>query len=324
MIDFNKTFLNQEAKIYECTADKIISLKDGSFLPIKGKEASIYSKNFQLKFKLNFKNELADVLQLKTNEILLLIADYYANYLLLYDDKTFKLISKISDFHNESAGVERMFELSNSTLALCFSASYGINIFERNNNDFKYLKTIDTKYCCYSACEIDNSNIAYNCTFNYKCEEYDICFSHNDKCIKDLCITCSRDSLYFFRKKNLLLANGMECTYVIDLNKYELINSFTIEDQLFYHNDKTLCLIDDYIIIPGCKYKIFVLKWNERNKKSELINSFNFDDSIKVSEKEDDNLRWQFIQNSRLLFLNKKIYIYRIKGKIGEFNLFYE
>ena len=62
MIDFNKTFLNQEATIYECPADKIISLKDGSFLSIKGKEASIYSKNFQLKFKLNFKNELADVL----------------------------------------------------------------------------------------------------------------------------------------------------------------------------------------------------------------------------------------------------------------------
>ena len=116
----------------------------------------------------------------------------------------------------------------------------------------------------------------------------------------------------------------MECTYVIDLNKYELINSFTIEDQLFYHNDKTLCLIDDYIIIPGCKYKIFILKWNEKNKKLELINSFNFDESIKVSEKEDNNLRWKFIQNSRLLFLNKNIYIYRIKGKIGEFNLFYE
>ena len=324
MIDFKKTFLHQEAKIYECLSEKLISLKDGSFLSIYEKEASIYDKNFQLKFKLKFKNNLVDVLQLQTNEILLLIADYSANSLLLYDNKTFKLKSKMDNFHNDYYGVERMFELSNSTLALCFSASYGINLFERSDKDYKYLKTIDTKYSSYSACEIDNNNIAYNCTINYKCGEYDICFSHNDKCIKDLCLTCSRDSLYFFRKKNLLLANGRKYTYVIDLNKYELINTFTIEDQLFYYLDKTLCLIDDYIIIPGRKYKIFILKWNEENKKLELINSFNFDDSIKINEKEDDNLSWQFITNSRLLYLNKKIYIYRINGKIGEFNLFYE
>ena len=327
MIDFNKTFLNQDAKIYECPAEKIISLKDGSFLSINDNEASIYDKNFQLKVKLKFKNKLADVLQLKTNEILLLIADYRDNYLLFYNEKTFKLISKIDDLHNKYAGAERMFELSNSTIALCFSASYDINIFEKRNNDYKYLKTIDTKYSSYSACEIDNNNIAYNCTLNYKCGEYDICFSHNDKCIKNLSLSCSRDSLYFFRKKNLLLANGSIYTYVIDLNKYELLSAFTLEDSFFYHNvDKNLCLIDDYIIIPGCKYKIFILKWNEVNKNLELINSFNFDDSIKINEEkeEDNNFIWYFTNNSRLLFLNKKIYIYRIKDKIGEFNLFYQ
>ena len=62
MIDFNKTFLNQDAKIYECPAEKIISLKDGSFLSINDNEASIYDKNFQLKFKLKFENILVDVL----------------------------------------------------------------------------------------------------------------------------------------------------------------------------------------------------------------------------------------------------------------------
>ena len=132
MIDFNKTFLNQEAKIYKCPADKIIPLKNGSFLSINQKEALVYDKNFQFKLKLKFKHKLADVLQLKTNEILLLIADYEENYLLLYNEKTFKLISKINDFHNKNDGAERMFELSNSTLALCFSASYGINIFEKS------------------------------------------------------------------------------------------------------------------------------------------------------------------------------------------------
>ena len=99
-----------------------------------------------------------------------------------------------------------MFELSNSTLALCYSASYWINLFKKNNNDFKYLKTIVTKYSSYWACEINNNNIAYNCTFNYKCGEYDICFSHNDKYIENLFLTCSRDSLYFFKIKNLLLS----------------------------------------------------------------------------------------------------------------------
>lgn len=326
MIDFNKTFSNDDAKLYKCPAYKIISLKDGSFLSIYYNEASIYDKNFKLKNKLKFKSQLADVLQSKTNEILLLIADYRDNYLLLYNEKNFKLISKIDNFHNNIAGAERMFELSNSTIALCFSASYGINIFEKSNNDYKYLKTIDTKYSSYSACEIDNNNIAYNCTYNYKCDEYDICFSHNDKCIKNLNLSCSRDSLYFFRKKNLLLANGSKYTYVIDLNKYELLNAFTLEDLLFYHNvDKNLCLIDDYIIIPGCKYKIFILKWNEENKNLELINSFNFDDSIKINDKEEKNSNiWYFTDNSRLLFLNKKIYIYRIKNKIREFNLFYK
>ena len=324
MIDFKKTFLNQEAKIYKCPAEKIISLKDGSFLSIYQNEASIYDKNFQLKFNLKFEDTLADVLQLKTNEILLLIADYKANCLLLYNDKNFKLISKINDFYNESAGVERIFELSNSNLALCFSASYSINIFEKRNNDYKYLKTIRTKDSCYSACEISNNNIAYNRTYNYKVGEYDICFSHNDKCIKNLFLTCSRDSLSFFRKKNLLLANGKRYTYVIDLNKYELINSFTLEDSLFYYGYKISCFIDDYIIIPGCKYKIFILKWNEENKNLDFINSFNFDDSIKINEKEDIDFIWYHTTNSRLLCLNKKIYIYRIAGKIGEFNLFYE
>lgn len=326
MIDFNKTFLNNDAKIYQCPADKIISLKDGSFLSINKDEALIYDKNFNLKNKLKFKSKLADVLQLKTNEILLLIADYKDNYLLLYDEKTFKLLSKIYDISNGNAGAERMFELSDSTIALCFSASYGINLFEKKNNDFIYLKTIDTKYPSYSACEIDNNNIAYNCTFNYKIGIYDICFSHNDKCIEDLDLSCSRDSLYFFRKKNLLIANGNIYTYVIDLNTYELLSSFTLEDPLFCHNvDKNLCFVDDYIIIPGCRYKIFILKWNEENKNLELINSFNFDDSIKVNKEDKDvDYLWYFSDNSRLLFLNKKIYIYRIENKIREFNLFYE
>ena len=323
MIDFNQTFSNNELKIYECPGDKIISLKDGSFLSLDYREVSIYNNNFQLKCKLYFENQVVDALQLKTNEILLLIADYRINNLLIYNDKTFKLISRIDDLD----GVERMFELSNSNLALCLSASNGIIIFEKNNNNYKYLKRINTKYASYSACEIDNNNIAFNCTFNYKCGIYDIRFSHNDKCIQDLSLSCSRDSLYYFKKKNLLLANGCDYTYVIDLNKYELLYSFTLEDKFFFHNDKHLYIIDDYIIIPGSKYKIFILKWNDENKKLELINSFNFDDSIQLSEEkedEDNNFIWYITSNSRLLLSNKKIYIYRINNKIREFNFFYK
>ena len=181
MINFDKTFLEQSPKIIKCSAQKLISLKYGRILAIINEndendnstiKALFFDKNFQLKCTLKLEEKtLLDVIQLKTKEILF----YFIDAIFKYNLKSLKLIFKYkTNFANLEGDIaERVFELSDSTIAFCFSASYGIDIY---NNNLEYIKTIKTKFASYSVCEINNNNIAFNCTFNYKSGEYEIGF----------------------------------------------------------------------------------------------------------------------------------------------------
>ena len=152
-----------------------------------------------------------------------------------------------------------------------------------------------------------------------------VCFTHNDKYIKDLFLTCSKDSLYYFKEK-YLIALGIFEIYIIDLNEYKLIHKFKVANNYFYYQYKTLCLINDYLLIPGIKYKIFLLKWKEKDKNLEFVNSYNFDDSLKSPDFDEDKElnKWYFYKNAHLLYLNKKIYIYGIQRKDEEISLCFD
>ena len=315
MIDFNITFSNINCKKYKVLADKLIPLKDGKILSIiyNNKVVHIYDKNFQIITILKLKNNLSDAIQLKTKEILLLLT----GELLIYNHKTFKLLSKTKITKKYNVVPERMFELSNSNIVFCYSSSNLIEIYKKKkNNNIELIKQILTNYDSYSACEINNNNIAYNCSPNYILNNYFIYFSHNDKYIKDLSLSNSRDSLYYFKEKYLIVLGFFEI-YIIDLNEYKLIHKFKVENKYFYYKYKTLCLINDFLIIPGIKNKIFLLNWKENDKNLEFVNSFNFDDSPKSPgfEEEEELNKWYFNKNDRILFLNKKIYVYGMKGK---------
>ena len=326
MIDFDKTFLEECPKIIKCSVEKLVPLKYGRILATvmdksysyRTTKALIFDKNFQLISSIKFKDIILDVIQLKTKKILFL----FINYLFLYNLKSLKLVSEFKFSNGEGPAVERIFELSDSKMAFCYSASYGIDLY---NNNLEFIKTIDTKWNSYSACEINNSNIAFNCTQNYKCNEYEIGFSHNDIFIKDLHLSTSRDSLYYFKKK-YLIALGKRIAYIIDLDKYDLINEFFFEDQYFFNGIKNICLFNDYLLIPGNKYKIMIVKWNENNKKLVFVKTYCFNDSIKPEDYNEEidlanNIFLEIWESLKILFINDKIYIYTIEDIIKSFNI---
>lgn len=316
MIDFNKTFSNKNFEEYKVLTNKLIPLKDGKIVSIaySYKKIYIYDRNFQIITVLKFDKSLFDAIQLKTKEIVFLLT---TSEVFIYNHKTFKFLSKTKLINSNKIRPERMFELSNSNIVFIYSDSNLIEIYKKNrNNTIELIKQIKTKYDNYSACEINNNNIAYNCSPNYKSDHHMVCFTHNDKYIKDLFLTCSKDSLYYFKEK-YLIALGIFEIYIIDLNEYKLIHKFKVENKYFYYKYKTLCLINDFLIIPGIKNKIFLLNWKENDKNLEFVNSFNFDDSPKSPgfEEEEELNKWYFNKNDRILFLNKKIYVYGMQGK---------
>ena len=121
-----------------------------------------------------------------------------------------------------------MFQLSDSTIAFVFNAAYDIDIYKKSEeNSLNFVKKIQTKYSCYSACEINDNNIAYNSTEDYRFGDYKICFSHNDNIIQDLALSTIRDTMYYYKEKNYLIAVGVYL-YIIDLNKFIIVKKFSI------------------------------------------------------------------------------------------------
>lgn len=89
------------------------------------------------------------------------------------------------------------------------------------------MKKIKTKFCCYSACEINDNNIAYNSIEDYRFGDYEIYFSHNDKVIQELVLSTQRDTMYYYKEKNYLIPVGVYL-YIIDLNKFIVAKKYPI------------------------------------------------------------------------------------------------
>jgi histidinol phosphatase-like enzyme len=236
MIDLEKTFSSENSKEFKISlGDKILFLKNDNI--ISKEEESVYIYNidtFQLITKISFPEEIIDLIQLKSEEILILLP----YKVLMLHGKSYKLLSttevkgKDYDFHYGrecESGAERMFQLSDSTIAFVFNAAYDIDIYKKSEkNSLNFVKKIKTKDSCYSACEINDNNIAYNSTEDYRFGDYKICFSHNDKVIQDLELSTQRDTMFYYKEKNYLIAVGIYL-YIIDLNKFFVIKKFPIK-----------------------------------------------------------------------------------------------
>ena len=235
MIDLDKTFSSENSKESKISlGDKIFFLKNNNIISKEDESVNIYNiDTFQLITKIKFHEEIIDLIQLKSGEILILLP----YKVLMLHGNSYKLLSttevkgKDYDFHYGrecESGAERMFQLSDSTIAFVFNAAYDIDIYKKSEkNTLIFVKKIKTKYSCYSACEIYENNIAYNSTEDYRFGDYEICFSHNDKVIKDLALSTQRDTMYYYKEKNYLIAVGVYL-YFIDLNKLIVIKKFPL------------------------------------------------------------------------------------------------
>ena len=235
MIDLDKTFSSENLKESKISlGDKIFFLKNNNIISKEDESVNIYNiDTFQLITKIKFHEEIIDLIQLKSGEILILLP----YKVLMLHGNSYKLLSttevkgKDYDFHYGrecESGAERMFQLSDSTIAFVFNAAYDIDIYKKSEkNTLIFVKKIKTKYSCYSACEIYENNIAYNSTEDYRFDDYEICFSHNDKVIKDLALSTQRDTMYYYKEKNYLIAVGVYL-YFIDLNKLIVIKKFPL------------------------------------------------------------------------------------------------
>ena len=235
MIDLDKTFSSENSKEFKVSlGDKILFLKNNNIISKEDKSVYIYNiDTFQLITKISFPEEIIDLIQLKSEEILILLP----YKVLMLHGKSYKLLSttevigKDYDYHYGrecESGAERMFQLSDSTIAFVFNAAYDIDIYRKSEeNSLNFVKKIKTENNCYSACEINDNNIAYNSTKDYRFDDYEICFSHNDKVIQDLTLSTQRDTMYYYKEKNYLIAVGAYL-YIIDLNKFIVVKKFPI------------------------------------------------------------------------------------------------
>ena len=301
MIDLDKTFsIENSEKIKVCLGEKFFLLINGNIISKQNESICIYDiTNFQLINTLKFSEDIIDIIQLKTEEILILLPYKVSMYQL----NTFKLLStteiqgKDYDYHYGReciSGPERMFQLSDSTIAFVFNAAFDIDIYKKADDySLNFVKKIKTKYSCYSACEIYDNNIAYNQTEDYRFDEYEVCFSHNDKVIKDLIISCERDSLHYYKEKNYLVVIGT-FLYFIDLNKFEIVKKFGIGRIMVGGNYIDFKLYKNYIFVSV--FNLFILDANNL----ELIKQIDF----KFGHKDE----WQ-PPIIKLLFLNDKIYL---------------
>jgi hypothetical protein len=235
MIDLDKTFSSENSKQSKISlGDKIFFLKNNNIISKEDESVNIYNiDTFQLITKIKFHEEIIDLIQLKSGEILILLP----YKVLMLHGNSYKLLSttevkgKDYDFHYGrecESGAERMFQLSDSTIAFVFNAAFDIDIYKKSEkNTLNFVKKIKTKYNCYSACEINDNNIAYNSTEDYRFDDYEIRFSHNDKVIQDLALSTQRDAMYYYKEKNYLIAVGIYL-YFIDLNKFNVIKKFQL------------------------------------------------------------------------------------------------
>ena len=301
MIDLDKTFsVENSEKIKVCLGEKFFLLKNGNIISNQNESICIYDiKNFQLINTMKFSQRILDMIQLKSEEILILVE----SKVLMYQLNTFKLLSttaiqgKDYDYHYGgecTSSPERMFQLSDSTIAFVFNAAYDIDIYKKADDySLNFVKKIKTKYSCYSACEINDNNIAYNQTENYKFGVYEVCFSHNDKVIGDLMISCERDSLHYYKEKNYLVVIGTYL-YFIDLKKFEVVKKFMIGSVMIGGNYIDFKVYKNYIFVSV--FHLFILDANNL----ELIKKIDF----KFGHEDD----WQ-PPTIKLLFLNNKIYL---------------
>jgi hypothetical protein len=145
---------------------------------------------------------------------------------------------------------------------------------------------IKTKYSCYSACEINDNNIAYNRTEDYRFGDYDICFSHNDKTIQDLALSTQRDTMYYYKEKNYLIVVGAYL-YIIDLNKYIVVKKLEVNMKIRTIDFKTF---KNYFFVSGLK-----------------VYAFNVDD-FELAKTIDFNQDNKY--DLKILFLKDKAYLY--------------
>ena len=311
MIDIEKTFQKENRKeIKGSLGEKIFLLNNNNIMSFEGESLFIYNiENLQLITKFQFDKRILDIIQLKTEEILVLTPCEIT----MMDGKSYKILSKRGmkgknyDMHYGDvceSSPERMFQLSDSTIAFVYNAAFNIDICQKSEqNQLIYIKTIETKGYCYSACEIGDNNIAFNSTENYKIESYDILFSHNDKIIKDLYLSVERDALFYSKEKNLLAAIGVYL-YFIDLNKYEVIKEYPIGRFLVGGNYIDFKVYKNYIFVSVYNLYIFDLE------NLELTKMFDF----KIHTMGD----W-LPPVLRTLFLDDKAYLY-FKGRLGGYH----
>lgn len=117
MIDLDKTFSSQNSKDFKISlGNKILLLKNNQIISIEEKSAYIYNiDTFQLITKINFHEEISDLIQLKTEEILILLL---TTEVLMLHGKSYKVLSttevigKDYDYHYDrdiEVGAERIF-----------------------------------------------------------------------------------------------------------------------------------------------------------------------------------------------------------------------
>ena len=303
MIDLDKTFSKENSKEFKISlGDKIFFLKNNNIISKENKSAYIYNiDNFQLITKIKFSEEILDLIQLKTEEILILLP----YKVLMFHGKTYQLLSTLEikgkdyDFHYDrecESGAERMFQLSDSSIAFVFNAAYDIDIYKKSEkNSLNFVKKIKTKYSCYSACEINDNNIAYNSTNDYRFGDYEICFSHNDNVIKELALSTQRDTMYYYKEKNYLIAVG-SYLYFIDLNKFIVVKKFPTRVNMgigaYFIDFKAF---KNYFFVSI--YKVFI--FNKDNLELTMTIDFN----------QHDENEWT-PPALKLLFLEDKAYFY--------------
>jgi hypothetical protein len=296
MIDLDKTFSSENYKEFKVSlGDKIFFLKNNNIISKENESIYIYNiDTFQLITKISFPEVVIDLIQLKTKEILILLP----YKVLMLHDNSYKLLStkevkgKDYDYHYGRecvSGAERMFQLSDSTIAFVFNAAYDIDIYQKSEkNSLIFVNKIKTKYSCYSACEINDNNIAYNCTQDYRFGHYDICFSHNDKTIQDLALSTRRDTMYYYKEKNYLIVVGYYL-YIIDLNKYIVVKKLEVNMKIRTIDFKTF---KNYFFVSG--FKVFAFNLDD----FELAKTIDFNQDNKY------DLKVLFLKDKAFLYCN--------------------
>lgn len=303
MIDLDKTFSSENSKEFKVSlGDKILFLKNNNIISKEDKSVYIYNiDTFQLITTISFPEEIIDLIQLKSEEILILLP----YKVLMLHGKSYKLLSttevigKDYDYHYGrecESGAERMFQLSDSTIAFVFNAAYDIDIYRKSEeNSLNFVKKIKTKNNCYSACEINDNNIAYNSTKDYRFDDYEICFSHNDKVIQDLTLSTQRDTMYYYKEKNYLIAVGAYL-YIIDLNKFIVVKKFPIGWNMGVGaNFIDFKAFKNYLFVSV--FKVFVFN----------VDGLELTKTIDFNQNDEDSFTPPAL---KLLFLKDKMYFY--------------